>query len=103
MYHIQLEFPDIGVVRKESIDEVDVWLGCLAERHVEGAMVGETILAVLSDQFERLRDGDRFFYLGYLPPQLVELVEQQTLAVIIRRNTSIKKEIQEDVFMALGG
>ena len=61
-------------------------------------MVGETLRAVLADQFRRLRDGDRFWYQHRLNPALVRLVEEQTLAVIIRRNTEIGDEIPDDVF-----
>ena len=82
----------------DSPDDIDPWVGMLAERHVDGAMVGETLRAVLSDQFERLRDGDRYWYQNYLRPELIEVVEAQTLGVIIRRNTGIGDEIPEDVF-----
>lgn len=82
----------------DSIEDVDVWVGGLAERHVRGALVGETIHAILKDQFLRLRDGDRFWYQNHLDRELQRLVEQQTLAKIIRRNTNILKEIQDEVF-----
>jgi len=95
--------PDATVVSRLSSvyiapDDVDPWVGMLAERHVEGAMVGETHRAVLADQFRRLRDGDRFWYQNYLKPELVTVVEAQTLARIIRRNTDIGDEIPDDVF-----
>jgi peroxidase len=83
-----------------SVDDVDAWVGGLAEDHVPGAMVGPTFFAVLKDQFERLRDGDRFWHESYLPQDLVRLVRSQTLAQIIRRNTSIRSEIQDNVFLA---
>jgi hypothetical protein len=38
-------------------------VGALAEDHAPGADVGPLTRAVLVDQFTRLRDGDRFFYL----------------------------------------
>ena len=47
-----------------SVDNIDLWVGGLAEDHVPGGSVGETVRAIISDQFERLRDGDRFFYLN---------------------------------------
>ena len=50
----------------ESVEDVDAWVGGLAEDHVRGAMVGEQWHRVLVDQFERLRDGDRFWYQSYL-------------------------------------
>ena len=45
-----------------SIDEIDLWIGGLAEDAAHGGMLGETCSAVLADQFERLRDGDRFWH-----------------------------------------
>lgn len=76
-----------------SVDDVDLWVGGLVEPHRPGAMVGETFFTILKDQFERLRDGDRFWYESYLPADWVRLVERQTLARIIRRNTDVGSEI----------
>lgn len=45
-----------------DVDEIDPWVGMLAEDHVAGGSVGETLAAIVSDQFNRLRDGDRFWY-----------------------------------------
>ncbi len=84
-----------------SVDDIDSWVGGLAEDHVTGALVGPLIQRVLIDQFTRVRDGDRFWYQLHLDPSFVSLVEAQTLAVIIRRNTSIGSELQDDVFHAL--
>jgi len=84
-----------------SVDEIDPWVGLLAEPHVGAAMVGETLHAILGDQFQRLRVGDRFWYEAYLPADMVEMVNQQTLAKIIRRNTGIGAELQDDAFAAV--
>jgi len=81
-----------------SVDLVDAWVGGLAEDHVGGGLVGETFRKILADQFQALRDGDRFWYQHHLPPELRKLVEKQTLAKIIRRNTRIGRELQRDVF-----
>lgn len=78
--------------------QVDPWVGMLAEDDVPGALVGPTLFAILTEQFEATRDGDRFWYQKYLPAQTQRLVEQQTLATIIRRNTAIRGELQNDVF-----
>lgn len=83
----------------EDVDEIDAWVGMLAETHLDGAMVGETVATVLGDQFRRLRDGDRFYYKTYLPAPLIELVERQTLSKIIRRNTGIGDELPDNVFV----
>ena len=81
-----------------SPGNMDAWVGGLAEDHVPGALVGELVRAGLADQFTRLRDGDRYWYQRHLSGSVLEFVERQTLARIIRRNTSIGTELQDDVF-----
>jgi len=83
-----------------SVDRIDPWVGGLAEDHVPGAMVGELIFTVVRDQFLRLRDADRFWYENVLPRAMVGMLERQTLADIIRRNTNIDREIGDQVFLA---
>ena len=83
-----------------SVDDVDVWVGGLAEDHIKGGMLGELFHAILSDQFRRLRDGDRFFYKGHLQSaQFIQRIESQRLSDIIKRNTNIVKEIGKNVFL----
>jgi hypothetical protein len=45
-----------------TVDNIDAFTGMLAEQHVAGADMGELQLAIMKREFERLRDGDRFFY-----------------------------------------
>ena len=47
-----------------SVDDVDAWVGGLAEDHIPGASVGALFSRVMVDQFRRLRDGDRYWYEG---------------------------------------
>ena len=56
---------------KGDIRKIDLWVGGIAEKHLNGALVGETFHKILVDQFTRLRDGDRFFYKK--PEQLLSL------------------------------
>jgi hypothetical protein len=81
-----------------SVDEVDLWIGALAEDHLPGAMVGETLRAILVDQFRRLRDGDRFWYERILSGPELDAVRASRLSDVIRRNTAIRGEIQDDAF-----
>lgn len=83
-----------------DVDSIDPWVGLLAEDHAPGAMVGPTLVAILGDQFQRLRSADRFWYESYLPIDMVEMVEEQTLSQIIQRNTDIGEELSDDVFAA---
>ncbi|MCC6906993.1 MAG: hypothetical protein IT430_03545 [Phycisphaerales bacterium] len=80
------------------VDRIDPWVGLLSEPHVEGSIYGQCLFMLITDQFTRLRDGDRFWYESYLGPQAARFIETQTLATIIRRNTTIDREIQDDVF-----
>ena len=45
-----------------NINNIDAWIGALAEDHLPGASVGPLTNAMLASQFQRLRDGDRLFY-----------------------------------------
>ena len=82
-----------------SVSVLDPWVGSLAENHIPGSSVGELILTGLVDQFIRLRDGDRFFYINseVLSNEDIAMIEYSTLAEVIRRNTGIS-DIQDNVF-----
>lgn len=85
----------------DNVDSIDPWIGGLAEDHLNGAQVGELIFYVLKDQFERMRDGDRFWYendpilQGYQ-----DKIESVTLGKVIRRNTYLKG-VPSNVFYAI--
>lgn len=80
-----------------SVDDIDLWVGMLAEDHVAGASVGQLAKTVIADQFQRLRDGDRFWYHRVFSGQTLANLEQTTLADVIRRNTTITN-LQSNVF-----
>lgn len=81
-----------------TVDNIDVWVGGLAEDHVPGASVGELIQTVLVDQFERIRDGDRFWYQNIFSGRELAEIERTTLADVIMRNTDIDT-LGNDVFV----
>ena len=84
----------------DSIDDVDLWIGGLAESHINGGLVGQTFSSIISDQFLRLRDGDRFFYLNDL--EHINILDpnfgKTSLSGIIRGNSSITN-IQNNAFI----
>jgi len=82
----------------ESVNNIDVWVGGLSEDPMPGALVGELIATILKQQFEALRDGDRFWYQRVLNQQQLDAVHNTRLSDIIRRNTVIGQEIADDVF-----
>ena len=70
-----------------DVEDVDAWVGLLAEGAERGEF-GETLAAVLVDQFVRLRSGDRFFYDVHPANSARELnwLERQTLSAVFARN-----------------
>ena len=82
----------------DSVDDIDLWIGGLAEDQLPGAMVGQLISGFVKRQFKDLRDGDRLWYRRSLGDEDRRMVENTTLADIIRRNTTIDSEIPNDVF-----
>ena len=80
-----------------DVNNIDLWVGLLAEDHVRGASVGELTKAIIADQFERLRDGDRFWYQNTLRGPELRQVERTTLADVIKRNTDVDS-LQPNVF-----
>lgn len=45
-----------------SVDDIDLYIGGLVERHLPGSMLGPVFSCIIADQFARLKEGDRFFY-----------------------------------------
>ncbi|XP_069702687.1 salivary peroxidase/catechol oxidase-like isoform X3 [Periplaneta americana] len=45
-----------------SVDEIDLFVAAVAEKPLPGALLGQTFVCLVGDQFARLRRGDRFFY-----------------------------------------
>jgi hypothetical protein len=81
-----------------EIQHLDPWVGFLSEPAMDGSMVGEGLLTLLREQFEDLRDGDRFYYETYLPERIQDLIEMQTLGAILKRNTTLGDELPTFVF-----
>jgi len=91
-----------GILRDlyKDIDCIDPWVGALAENHVINSNVGPLVFAILKDQFERVRDGDRFWYENdndLTVEQKIE-IESTRLSDIIRRNTDAG-DISDNVFV----
>ncbi|MGK7944176.1 MAG: peroxidase family protein, partial [Microcystaceae cyanobacterium] len=84
----------------DSVDDIDLWLGGLAENPYNPyGILGETFAIIIKEQFTRLRDGDRFFYLNDLEAlRLLDPdIESTTLSQIIVNNSTVTA-IQSDAF-----
>jgi peroxidase len=83
-----------------SINNVDLFIGGLAENHAPGADVGQTFQTIIADQFDALESGDRFFWLNQdFDPVTAQMISQTTLADIIERDTGTPAQ-QPNVFIA---
>jgi len=73
-----------------SVDQVDAWVGGLAENHVAGGAVGPLFAAIIKDQFLRSRDGDRFWYENSQLSQAdLTAIRNTTLSDVIERNSGL--------------
>ena len=94
----------------QDVDHMDLWIGMLAEDHLAGGSVGELNAAILADQFERLRDGDRFFFendpdlAAWLAPvagfdgSALDWLNQFQLSDLLRMDAGLN--LQDNVFFA---
>jgi hypothetical protein len=84
----------------KTVDNIDAWVGMLAEDHAPGASLGQTHIAIMRDQFMRLRDGDRFWYQNAMfNKQQMAVIESTRLSDILMRNTGVVG-LQSNIFFA---
>ena len=95
-----LEVNQIFADLYKNVNDIDPWVGMLAEDHMPDALFGPTAMRIIEAQFRSLRDGDRFYYendAAFTAEEIAE-IKSTTLADIIRRNMDIV--IQDNVFWA---
>jgi len=93
--------PDIQMRLEDAygdVNKIDLWTGGLAEDPIPGSHLGQLFHLITKIQFEALRDGDRFWYERDLSGSKLEEVQSTRLSDVIRRNTDIGAELQDDVF-----
>lgn len=81
-----------------NVNNIDMWVGGLSEDYGQHTSIGPLFTAVLVDQFQRLRDGDRYWYEYIYSGKELNYFKKTKLADIIKRNTSINN-LQDNVFM----
>ncbi|HEX5472029.1 MAG TPA: peroxidase family protein, partial [Lacipirellulaceae bacterium] len=82
-----------------NVNNIDAWIGALAEDHYGDSQMGELLTVGLAKQFTDIRDGDRLWFLN--DPDLsasdINWLMSLKLSDIIRMNTSITN-LQANVF-----
>ena len=76
----------------QNVDEIDLWIGSLAEDHLPAVPVGELTAVAMQRQFTDLAEGDRFFY--RFDPELADLltdIESTTLSDLLMRNSGLTR------------
>ena len=88
----------------KAVEDIDLFVGGLAEAPESGAIVGPTFACIIGAQFKLLMDGDRYFYrhasgeqIHPLGSHCLQLLDKRRLSDIICENTDIA-ELAEDVF-----
>jgi len=86
-----------------NVNNIDSFIGGEAESHISGGSVGPLFNAVLVNQFERLRDGDRFWYQREFSGQALNDLNQLTLRNLLSRDTSLIQNLQDNAFIFNSG
>ncbi|XP_004684467.1 PREDICTED: eosinophil peroxidase [Condylura cristata] len=82
-------------------DNIDIWIGAIAEPLLPGARVGPLLACLFENQFRRARSGDRFWWQkrGVFTKQQRKALSRISLSRIICDNTGITT-VSRDIFRA---
>nr|XP_054749160.1 lactoperoxidase-like [Lytechinus pictus] len=84
------------------VDDIDAFIGMVAEEPIDGALVGPTVGCILGKHFYNLKFGDRFWYENptgtVLTPNQRDSIRQMTLARLICETLDDIDTIQPFVF-----
>ena len=81
-----------------TVDNIDLWVGALAEDHLPGSSSGPTNARIIVDQFQRIRNGDRFWYQNAFTGQLLRDIDNTRLSDILKLNSKMVN-LQQNVFV----
>lgn len=92
----------LAEVYGNDINNIDPWVGMLAEDHFQGGNLGITMHNILMRQFENVRNGDFYFYENdpFLDKSALRTIKQTLLSTVIQNNTSLR--VQTHVFRVTG-
>ena len=86
-----------------SEDDIDLWVGGLAETPLPGARIGPTFACIFAITFKGLREGDRFYYEnpGVFTPEQLNEIKKASLSRIICDNGDDIREVQPNAFSTI--
>jgi hypothetical protein len=83
-----------------TVNNVDLFMGGLAEAHAPGARVGPTFQQIIWRQFENLRAGDRFFWQNQaFDPATAAMISHTTLTTLMLRDTDTTATLPANLFL----
>nr|CAD7260308.1 unnamed protein product [Timema shepardi] len=90
----------------EHVDDVDLLVGGVLERHTDDSLLGPTLQCIIAEQFHRSRIGDRYFYENrnqpypFTPDQLDE-IKKSSLSRLLCDNGNNIRSMQSQGFRQL--
>ncbi|XP_033703021.1 lactoperoxidase isoform X1 [Tursiops truncatus] len=74
-------------------DNIDIWIGAIAEPLVERGQVGHLLACLLGRQFQQIRDGDRFWWEnpGVFTEEQRNSLQKMSLSRLVCDNTHVTK------------
>ena len=103
---LRQDFPDKAMrdmlrdLYGNRMDLVDLFAAGIAESHEIGKAVGRTFGCIIADQFERMRDGDRFYYEnpGVFTPAQLASIKKMTFSKVFCHNLKGIVSVQREAF-----
>lgn len=91
----------LTTIYNNDLDNIDPWVGLLTEDPLSGSTVGPTMHSILKLQFERLRNGDFFYYENdpFFSFTAQQTIKNTPLSAIVKRNTALNN-LPRNVFFA---
>ena len=83
-----------------SEDDIDLWVGGLAETPLPGARIGPTFACIFAITFRALREGDRFYYEnpGVFTPEQLNEIKKASLSRVLCDNGDDIRVAQPNAF-----
>jgi len=96
-----MDFQRVHALKRvyQSIEDIDLKPGALAENHVPGSLLGPTNICLIGRQFEKTRKGDRFWFeiqneIGSFSKSQLHQIYKSSMSRIICENSDSITEMQ---------